>query len=203
MKQPKTLRFFFHGNPPFPLRKSGATCIISDSLYIHGWEMQSLLRNADSATQHMGRGLGFMRTKLFSTGINMRALLGAGLFALAALGAMQCTTDDAATAPTIAILAPKAGQTFKATDTVLVITQSDYSKFTSGLNFNYSIDSGKTWNFLPSLPRGGRTGIVKDTLAWVAGADVGVLAAGQGVSVQVLDYNKKFIAISGFFFISN
>ena len=112
---------------------------------------------------------------------------------------LGCMSDNPAPAPTIRIIAPVAQQHYQMADTVTVIAECDYSKFASGINVDFSVDSSKTWNLIQSRVR--KEGVQKDTLKWVPSIDhPGMVAAGPGVLVQVYDYNKKFVAKSGFFF---
>lgn len=117
---------------------------------------------------------------------------------------LQCTTeeDSSAPAPVINILQPKAGTAFKLTDTVRVVTESDYSKFTSGITFNFSADSSKTWILIKSLVR--KEGMEKDTLLWVPAEDSpGEVVPGGQVRFQVYDYSKKYETKSGYITFTN
>lgn len=116
---------------------------------------------------------------------------------------LQCTTgEDSAPAPVISILQPKAGATFKLTDTVRVITESDYTRFTSGITFNFSADSSKTWLLIKSLVR--KEGREKDTLLWVPAEDSpGEVVPGRQVRIQVYDYSKKYETKSGYITFTN
>jgi hypothetical protein len=79
----------------------------------------------------------------------------------------------------------------------MVIAQADYSKFASGINIQYSKDDGKTWELLKSQVR--KEGIAKDTLKWCFQDELpGVVPAGSKVAFKVLDYDKKYQAISPF-----
>lgn len=115
----------------------------------------------------------------------------------------QCTTEEDSTpAPAISILQPKAGTTFKLTDTVRVITESDYTRFTSGITFNFSADSSKTWLLIKSLVR--KEGREKDTLLWVPAVDSpGEVVPGRQVRIQVYDYSKKNETKSGYITFTN
>lgn len=114
----------------------------------------------------------------------------------------RCTTEDKpAEEAVIQILSPKAGETFALGDTVKVVTRSDYTRFTSGITINYSIDSAKTWQLIQSKVR--KEGVQMDTLEWVPSEQSPDITAGPGVMLQVYDYTKKFPAKTGFFFFKN
>ncbi|MDB5105915.1 MAG: hypothetical protein JWP91_3604 [Fibrobacteres bacterium] len=122
--------------------------------------------------------------------------------ALLPLLTARCTTEDKAAAePVIQILSPKTGDSFKLGDTVKIITKSDYTRFTSGITINYSIDSAKSWQLIKSKVR--KEGIQMDTLSWIQSEDSPDITAGPGVMLQVYDYTKKFPAKTGFFTFHN
>ncbi len=107
-------------------------------------------------------------------------------------------------AETIQILSPAANASFtlNSTDTVRIIASADFSQFSSGLNFQFSIDSAKTWNLILSKVR--KAGIEKDTVKWVPNDEIpGFIAPGQGVKLRVIDYGKKFFDISDFIYFKN
>jgi hypothetical protein len=111
---------------------------------------------------------------------------------------VQCGKDATGPQPdpVIRILSPKDGARFQATDTVKIITESDYDEFSSNLSFEASLDSGRSWDvFILSLSeRSGKD--VKDTGPWVP-ADGGV-APGQAVKLHVYEYGMKYHAYTGF-----
>ena len=136
----------------------------------------------------MDDGNGKMKSRLY---LILTTVLAVMLF--------NCTEPESPKPPTvetIKILAPTTGSTFKLTDTVRIIMESDYSKFASGLHVKFSTDTGKTFLLLKSMVP--KTGKAKDTLAWVPAdehpADV---FAGSVVIFEVNDYDKTFITRSG------
>lgn len=134
----------------------------------------------------------------------MKPILNIVLVLALSIPVLQCTTEeDAGTpAPVIKILEPKAGASFKLTDTVRVVTESDYTKFTSGITFNFSADSSKTWLLIKSLVR--KEGLEKDTLLWVPAEDSpGEVVPGRQVRIQVYDYSKKYETKSGYITFTN
>lgn len=107
----------------------------------------------------------------------------------------QCDTADPeppASISPITVLQPKAEARFKATDTIKIITESDYSKFNGNLSAVYSADSGKKYDLILSAPHN-KTGIARDTFPFLAG-DFG-FAAGQKVKLQVWEYGVGGIRV--------
>lgn len=99
--------------------------------------------------------------------------------------------DKPAPVQVIKILSPVAGATFKVTDNVTIIAESDYSKFASGVRVNFSLDTGKTWEFMADKVK--KDGITKDTLVWSFNTEMpGVVLPGAKVMFQVSEYNKKY-----------
>ncbi len=84
---------------------------------------------------------------------------------------------------------PTAGKTYTLTDTVQIITESDFTKFASGVNLKYSMDSAKTWIRIYDLIR--KTGIARDTVNWVPAQDAPDLTPGSAVLIRATDYNRK------------
>jgi hypothetical protein len=134
-------------------------------------------------------------------------------FRICSLGSLallifNCNTTESSPVTTvpvtkgvITILAPATGRTFtlNSLDTVKIIAECDYSKFTSGLNIQYSLDSSKTWVLIESLVR--KEGNQKDTLDWLPNEAIpGEIQPGRGVMLRVIDYGKKYFAISGYIF---
>jgi hypothetical protein len=114
-----------------------------------------------------------------------------------------CSTEEDAPAPAavIQILSPKAGDTFKLSETIKIVTKTDYTKFTSGITINYSIDSAKTWQLIQSKVR--KEGVQTDTLVWTPSVDSPDITVGPGVMLQVYDYAKKYPTKTGYFFFNN
>lgn len=127
----------------------------------------------------------------------------AGVGWLSALGA--CTSPDegkAQPAGAIRILHPAEGSVFGLSDTVDIIVESDFGRFSSGITIEYTLDSAKNWVFIRSLSR--RDGVVRDTLAWAPGLEFpDVLGDGRGVMLRVFDYDRDFADQTGFFRFSN
>lgn len=126
------------------------------------------------------------------------------LFLLPAILVPGCNTTDAPpepVLPVIRIISPVQGQSYKSTDTVRIIAESDYARFSSGISFSVSLDSARNWTLIKSLVR--KEGRTKDTLAWTAGVDLGAVPASLGLLVKVEDYSKAHSARSGYFFIAD
>jgi hypothetical protein len=121
------------------------------------------------------------------------------LIILGVLG--SCTSPEEGTpqpAGAIRILQPGAGGTFGLADTIDIVVESDFDRFSSGITFEYTLDSARTWEFIRSLPR--KPGVVKDTLPWAPGLDFPeVLGDGRGVMLRVFDYDRDFSDQTGFF----
>lgn len=118
-----------------------------------------------------------------------------------ALLILDCNTTDDPPQPVIRIIAPAQGQSYKGTDTVRIIAESDYSRFSSGITLSVSLDSARNWTLIKSLVR--KEGRTKDTLAWAAGGDLGTVPAALGLLIKVEDYSKVHSARSGYFFIAD
>lgn len=120
----------------------------------------------------------------------------------AALACVGCnSTDPAAPAPVITIISPIGG-TFKMAEPMRIIVRSDYSKFTSGLNYQLSVDSSKTWVLMKANVR--KEGVALDTLDWDPVNDTpGSVPAGKPLLIRVIDYGKKQFAISAYFTLTN
>jgi hypothetical protein len=113
----------------------------------------------------------------------------------------NCTSPDEATpqpAGAIRILHPEDGSAFGIADTIDIIVESDFDRFSSGITLEYSLDSAKNWVFIRSLPK--KAGLVKDTLPWAPGLDFpDALGDGRGVMLRVFDYDRDFSDRTGFF----
>jgi hypothetical protein len=142
---------------------------------------------------------------------SFRLSAGRRIFSLAGLAFLtlltaRCTTDDKADPPvvdtTIQILSPTAPASFKLSENFTMVVKCDYSKFASGLNFQLSSDSSKTWRLMKSLPR--KEGVALDTLNWDPIADSpGDVEPGKPVLIRVIDYNKQHFTISKYFTFTN
>ena len=105
------------------------------------------------------------------------------------------TEEDSQPQPVIKILEPKDGQTFTLSQTVLIIMESDYSRFSSGINVSFSSDSGKKWDLV--LSKKAKSGVARDTVGWAPGLE-GAVTAGQTIQFKAYDYGSAFSDISGF-----
>lgn len=128
-------------------------------------------------------------------------LLSATAFA-AAIACVGCnSTETPAADPVITIISPIGG-TFKMAQPMRIIVRSDYTKFTSGLNYQLSMDSSKTWVLMKANVR--KDGVALDTLDWDPVNDTpGSVPAGKALLFRVIDYNKKHFAISAYFTLTN
>lgn len=130
----------------------------------------------------------------------MNAKTSLAVAALATTFVLSCTEPEKTDPPAdgaITLLEPRAGKSFKVTDTIPIIAQCDYTKFASGLNIKFSNDSSKSWIPVKSLVR--KEGMDKDTLRWEPGVDRDLdLKAGMRILLQISDYDKKYIVTSGY-----
>jgi hypothetical protein len=128
-------------------------------------------------------------------------LLSAAAFATA-LACVGCnSTETPAADPVITIISPIGGS-FKMSEPMRIIVRSDYSKFTSGLNYQLSVDSSKNWVLMKANVR--KDGIALDTLDWDPVNDTpGSVPAGKPLLFRVIDYNKKHFAVSAYFTLTN
>lgn len=110
---------------------------------------------------------------------------------LVLLGLVGCPTEDESGSP-IKVLQPSVESRYKATDTVKIITESDYSKFAGNLSAIYSPDSGKTWDLILSAPHN-KTGVARDTFPFLA-KDFG-FSAGQKVKLEIREYGATGIKV--------
>jgi hypothetical protein len=140
--------------------------------------------------------------------------LAAASMIAASLFAAGCDTTDSketTTTPTdttkaadstIVIMSPATAGTYKLSEKFKMVVKCDYSKFASGLNFQLSKDSAKTWELIVSKVR--KEGIEKDTLEWDPINDLpGDVPVGKPVKIRVIDYNKTHFAISKDFTFTN
>lgn len=95
-----------------------------------------------------------------------------------------CNATDGDPASPIRILQPKAGDRFKASDTIKIITETDYHKVAGNLSAVFSPDSGKSWDLILSAAH--KDMLARDTFPFVA-TDLG-FSAGQSVKIQVWEY---------------
>jgi hypothetical protein len=126
----------------------------------------------------------------------------AGLAMSLAFAGCNATDSDApAPAPVITIVSPIGGS-FKMSEKLTIIVKSDYSKFTSGLHYQLSSDSSKTWELMHANVK--KDGIALDTLIWDPVNDApGSVPAGKPLLFRVIDYGKKNFAISAYFTLTN
>jgi hypothetical protein len=104
-----------------------------------------------------------------------------------------CNTESEDPA-VITIISPQGG-TFKLSEPFTMIVKCDYGKFASGLNYQLSTDSMKTWQTMISRVR--KEGVALDTLTWdPVGDPPGDVPVGRPVNVRVIDYNKAHFTIS-------
>lgn len=123
--------------------------------------------------------------------------------AAAAFIGISCTQSEdkepADKEPTLRILSPAEGAQVKVTDTVLIITRSDYTAFSGGIHVSSSFDSSKTWSQVRSL--GPKPSAFVDTIRWYPADEAAdPVIPGAKAMLRVTDYGRKFSAISHFFF---
>lgn len=96
------------------------------------------------------------------------------------------TAEPAASAAKspIQVLGPKAGTRYLTTDTVKIITETDYSKVAGNLSAIFSPDSGKSWELILSAPH--HDAVARDTFPFLA-KDFG-FGAGQSLLLQIREY---------------
>ena len=110
-------------------------------------------------------------------------------------------TEPPAEDPVITIISPIGGS-FKVSEPMRIIVRSDYSKFTSGLNYQLSVDSSKNWVLMKANVR--KDGVALDTLDWDPVNDTpGSVPLGKPLLFRVIDYNKKHFTISAYFTLTN
>lgn len=120
----------------------------------------------------------------------------------AAIACIGCnSTETPAEDPVITIISPIGGS-FKISAPMRIIVKCDYSKFSSGLNYQLSMDSSKTFVLMKANVR--KEGVALDTLDWDPVNDTpGSVPAGKPLLFRVIDYNKKHFAISAYFTLTN
>jgi hypothetical protein len=139
--------------------------------------------------------------------VPFKALAAASMIAASLFAAGCDTTDSKDPAPsntdeTIQIISPAAAGSYKLSDKFKMVVKCDYSKFSSGLNFQLSKDTAKTWELIVSKVR--KEGIAQDTLEWDPINDLpGDVPVGKPVKIRVIDYNKTHFAISKDFTFTN
>jgi hypothetical protein len=126
--------------------------------------------------------------------------------AISVLCLSYCSTSDsdekAEEPKVIALLEPAAGKTFKLDDSITFVIECDYSKFGGAISISYSPDSAKTWSLIKTFAR--KSDKARETLVWhPADEAADVFQVGQGLMFKVVDYNKIYIAQSGYFFFTN
>ena len=150
-----------------------------------------------------------LRSSLRAGASRFVSLSALGLVSAALL--LGCDTTDPApvqtTDTTIKVISPIGGS-FKMADKLRIIVQADYSEFTSGLNYQLSTDSSKSWHLMHANVRKDPTtlpnGIGLDTLDWDAVNDSpGDVPAGKALLFRVIDYDKKHFVISAYFTLTN
>ena len=131
-----------------------------------------------------------------------------GLALICLLTARCSTEDEPAPVPpvvidsTIQIISPVVSGSYKLSALFTMVVKSDYSKFSSGLNFQLSSDSSKTWRLMKSQPP--KVGIALDTLTWDPIVDSpGDVEPNKPVLIRVIDYNKLHFTISKPFTFTN
>jgi hypothetical protein len=147
---------------------------------------------------------------LKSSAFSLKTIASASLIA-ASLFAAGCdttdskeptTTDPTPTDSTIRIVSPAVAGTYKLSEKFTMVVNCDYSKFSSGLNFQLSKDTAKTWELIVSKVR--KEGTALDTLEWDPINDLpGDVPVGKPVKIRVIDYNKTHFAISKDFVFTN
>jgi hypothetical protein len=110
--------------------------------------------------------------------------MGLCLLSLAAWRCDTTETKDPVPSSPIKILAPKNGDRFKATDTVKIITETDYSKVAGNLSAIYSADSGKSWDLVKSAAH--HDGLARDTFPFYP-PDFG-FTAGMQAHLKIKEY---------------
>ena len=101
--------------------------------------------------------------------------------------ALHCNSTDSGSNPAtspIKVLQPKAGAQVKATDTLKIITESDYTRIAGNLSAIFSLDSGKNWDLILSAAH--HDALARDTFPFLP-KDFGI-AAGQNVKLQIKEY---------------
>jgi hypothetical protein len=106
---------------------------------------------------------------------------------------MHCNSSDPGpdvSASPIKVLAPRAEARFTAADTIMIISECDYSKVAGNLSAIFSPDSGKTWELILSAAH--HNGVAKDTFPFFP-KDFGILA-GQKVKLQLKEYGTASLS---------
>lgn len=104
--------------------------------------------------------------------------------AILSLAAWHCNTADE---PPIKVLSPKAGDRFKAAETVKIVTRTDYSRVAGNLSAIYSADSGKKWELILSAAH--HDGMALDTFPFPL-KDFG-FGAGTSPMLKIKEYGTQ------------
>lgn len=106
-----------------------------------------------------------------------------GMFLM--LGLMGCPTEETPRSP-IKVLQPKEGSRYKMTDTVHIITETDYTQVAGTLSAIFSADSGKVWRLILSAPH--HNGLARDTFPFPLSDHGDTLRAGTRVKLRMKEY---------------
>lgn len=106
------------------------------------------------------------------------------------LGLAGCPTEDKARSP-IQVLQPKDGSRFRMTDTVRIITETDYSRVAGTLSAIFSTDSGKVWRLILSAPH--HNGVALDTFPFPLADHGDTIRAGTSIRLRMKEYGATGI----------
>lgn len=106
------------------------------------------------------------------------------------LGLVGCPTEDKVQSP-IKVLQPKDGARFRMTDTVQIITETDYTQVAGTLSAIFSTDSGKVWRLVLSAPH--HNGLARDTFPFPLADHGDTIRAGSRVRLRMKEYGATGI----------
>ena len=101
-----------------------------------------------------------------------------------------CPTEESSRSP-IKVLQPKDGSRYKMTDTVQIITETDFTRVAGNLSAIFSTDSGKGWRLVLSAPH--HDGVARDTFPFPLADHGDTIRAGSKVKLRMQEYGAAGI----------
>jgi hypothetical protein len=107
------------------------------------------------------------------------------------MGLAGCPTEDKAASSPIKVLQPKDGARYRMTDTVRIITETDFTRVAGNLSAIFSTDSGKVWRLVLSAPH--HDGLARDTFPFPLADHGDTIRAGSEVKLRMKEYGATGI----------